>query len=139
MNLNVHLESLESFLLRHWSPFKYFSTIFTLHRSREKQDKYFFMVHASNIFNWEFSQLFALQPVHTVSPLLSVSDSPLNDCLNDYHEMIEKTHFNFTQAQFIATLNWIRSMTKWTEVHTWVTLTLQKDMTWKYNLYSEYN
>ena len=24
------------------------------------------------------------------------TELPLNDCLNDYHEMIEKTHSNFT-------------------------------------------
>ena len=98
-----------------WGPSKYFPQyLHFIHIDPEKkQNKYFFfMVHASNIFNWEFSQLFALQS--SVHFFLSVSGSPLTDWLNDWHEMIEKTHFNFIQdyAWIIATFNWMRSMTK---------------------------
>ena len=59
MNLNVHKESLESFYLVHLN---ISASQYLLWGAVDKKlcnTKYFTMVHASNIFDWEFSQLFA--------------------------------------------------------------------------------
>ena len=107
--------TLESFLLRHCEVhLNIFHNIYILSISIRRKNR-------TNISSsWFMHQIFStgnfLNYLHCsrLSIFLSVSGSPLTDWLNDWHEMIEKTHFNFIQdyAWIIATFNWMRSMTK---------------------------
>ena len=122
MNLNVHLELLlkafssDTTVRSIWIYFSQYLHFIHIDPEKKQHKYFFFTVHASNIFKLRIFS--TICTAHCLSIFLSVSGSPLNDWPNDYHEMIEKTHFNFIQ-DYIATLNWMRSMT----IFNWVELT----------------
>ena len=78
--------------------------VFSLEGKLIGYSKNFIQKKQTNISSsWFMHQIFStenfLNNLHCsrMSIFLSVSGSPLTDWLNDWHEMIEKTHFNFKQ------------------------------------------
>ena len=121
-----------------WGPSKYFPQyLHFIHIDPEKkQNKYFFfMVHASNIFNWEFSQLFALQSsVHFFcrcpAPLWLIGLMTgmkwlKRHILTLYKTMPESLQHSIECGQWQNQLEWnTQGKQKYVIVHTWVKLIL---------------